>query len=350
MVVTGLGGALQPSFYFLSRSQSSSNMATITSPRTDPIQRITSPSISSANGTPTSSVRPSLELPRANGPLSPATQQNAAPIAATAQRRNRAALRDYYNLKAKAPRTGVGPEQRNITRTASVTSIASDSTITSSTAVPESTASVLSAQLDEPSFAADKYVTELLKTASLQDLLKTEGALVSEVRNLDGERKALVYDNYSKLIKAVGTIAEMQKGMHKNGEQDRFASMLARQRDRQPAGLDGVKEGGEQLDGLLRIMKELNPGKRESAKEVVESRRQRRQKETVNWALSVPDRLQRLLDGEQWDEAENLHTSLTEVLRHWEGVAGVDELRRTCAEIMESTKDKADEESKDDAG
>ena len=318
-------------------------MATITSPRPDPVQRITSPSIPSTSGTPSSSVRPSLEVQRPNNPLSPTLQHNAVPPAATVQRRNRAALRDYYNLKAKAPSAAGAPEQQNVGRTASITSIASGSTVTSSTAAVESTTSSLTAQLDDPGFNADAYVTELLRTASLRDLLKTEGALISEVRTLDGERKALVYDNYSKLIKTVGTIAEMQKGMHKDGDHDRLASMLGRRKEQQAVGLDGVREVGEHVDGLLRIMKELNPGKKANTNEVFESREQRAQKETVKWALSAPDRLQRLLDDDRRDEAEHLHSSVLDLLGNWKGVAGTDELRQKCAAIMDSATELPEE-------
>ncbi|KAJ9611698.1 hypothetical protein H2200_004882 [Cladophialophora chaetospira] len=325
-------------------------MATITSPRPDPIARITSPSIPSTSGTPTSSVRPSLDVPRASNVTSPVLQQNAATGPATAQRRNRAALRDYYNLKAKASPAVGGPERRDISRTASITSIGSDSTITSSTAVAESTFSSLTAQLDDSSFDADAYVVELLKTASLRDILKIESALVSEIRTLDGERKALVYDNYSKLIKAVGTIAEMQKGMHKDAHQDRLASVLGKQNNQQPAGLDGVKEVGEKLDGLLKVMKELSLGEKPKSVQVTGAARQNRQKETVKWALDAPERLQRLLNEDRREEAENLHTSVLDLLRRWEGIDGVDELKHKCAEVMRRQQGESDDEHEDDAG
>jgi vacuolar protein sorting-associated protein 51 len=319
-------------------------MATITSPRPDPVQRITSPSIPSTSDTPSSSLRPSLETPRPANPSSPAVQQNATP--AVAQRRNRAALRDYYNLKSKAASSATAsPDQREITRSASITSVASDSTITSAPGGPDSTTSPLTAQLDDPSFTADTYVAELLKTASLRDLLKTESALVSEVRNLDGERKALVYDNYSKLIKAVGTIAEMQKGMHKGAQQDRFAGMLGERKTQgQPAGLDGVKEVGEQLDGLLRIMKELNPGAKDRVKEVGRASRLRRQQESVRWTLDAPERLRRLLDEGRREEAERLYVEVLDLLRRWKSVGGVDELRRDCAEVMSSAREETGEQ------
>ncbi|KIY02948.1 uncharacterized protein Z520_01413 [Fonsecaea multimorphosa CBS 102226] len=334
-------------------------MATIAPARSDspanPVQRITSPSIPSPGGTPSSSVRPSVDLPRNNAPSSsPSLQQNAtlAGPASTTQRRNRAALRDYYNLKSKGASAAVH-EHRDISRTASITSTASDSTIaTTSTAVPETTTSSLTAHLDDPTFDTETFVSDLLKTASLRDILKTESALVSEIRTLDGERKALVYDNYSKLIKAVGTIAEMQKGMHKDKEQDIRASVLARQKGEQNPGLGGVALLGEKLDGLLKVVKEFSPGTAdgERATQSVEARRKRTQKETVRWALDAPVRLQEMMDRGQREEAEREYISVTEVLENWKGVRGVEELRGKCAKVMENTKEETSASEQGDSG
>ncbi len=303
-------------------------MATISSPRSESpaisIPRITSPSIPSTSGTPVSSVRPSFEVTR-NNSASPSLQ-HASPIANPAQRRNRAALRDYYNLKGRGP----SGADYDLSRKASIASNTSESTITSPTVVPES--STLTAQLDDPYFDAEAYVSDLLKTATLQDILKAESALVSEVRNLDGERKALVYDNYSKLIKAVGTVAKMQKGMHKR-EPNRF-SALGMQKDTTPS-LEGVEKLGEKLDGLLKIVKDLGPVQREDTQRLVEAREQRRQKETVKWALDAPNRLQAMIERGQKAEAAKEYDSIKALLDQWNGVGGVDELRAECARVID---------------
>lgn len=336
-------------------------MATITSPRSEspanPIPRITSPQIPqspSISGTPTSSVRPSIEIPVRTNSSSPSRQQQNATATSTPagpqtqQRRNRAALRDYYNLKGKAPSgtggaVGGGNGGQNMSRTASIASNASDSTMTSSAThqIPDSASAALPAQLDDPSFDAEAHVSELLKTASLRDILRTESVLVSEIRTLDGERKALVYDNYSKLIKAVGTIAEMQKGMHKRGEyygqqQDRFSAALGRN-EVQSLGLEGVEKLGGKLDTLVTVVKELAPAKTEGEANDGHSLRNRdltRQQETVKWALGAPSRLQDLVARQELDEARREHEAVLEVLTHWKGVPGVDELQAKCASLM----------------
>ncbi|KAI1620760.1 Vps51/Vps67-domain-containing protein [Exophiala viscosa] len=311
-------------------------MASITSPRPESpaIPRITSPSTPSASGTPTSSVRPSFDIPRSDT-ASPALPQHGTPVPNPAQRRNRAALRDYYNLKARNAAAGAGAgADYDLSRKTSIVSNASDSTITSYPAANADSSS-LTTQLDEPSFDAEAYVSELLKTASLRDILKTESALVSEIRNLDGERKALVYDNYSKLIKAVGTIAEMQKGMHKR-EPDRL-SVLGIRKDPEP-GLDGVEKLGEKLDGLLETVKQLGPQQTEDTKIFVEAREKRRQKETVKWALDAPSRLRGMLARGDRDGAEQEYQSALQLLDQWKGVTGVSGLRVRCEQIMKQSE------------
>ena len=281
-------------------------MATITSPRIEsPAGQITSPSAPSSPSltgteTPTSSVRPSIDLSR----------NDSKPTSGPAQRRNRAALRDYYKLKSQPKPSS------DLSRTASITSNASDSTITST--LNNDTSPLLS-KLDDPSFEADKFISSLLASATLRDILRTESALVSEIRNLDGERKALVYDNYSKLIKAVGTIGQMQRGMQK-GE----------------GGLDGVEKLEKKLMGLQVVVEELGTEKGEDQNE--ERKKLKKQKEVVKWVLGAPSRLQRFCEEGKREYAELEWAKVKQVLDRWEGVKGVDEVRMGCAEAMKTQR------------
>ncbi len=159
-------------------------MSTIASPRdpSTPLRRVPSAIV-----TPTSSTRPSLEAARSsvtspvhsNGPTT-----GPLPVA---KRANRAALREYYNLRAAAaaaapPRIGVE--------------------------LPDSEVPV--SDMDIPGFKTDEYVAKVVAENSLEDLLRLYTRVVGEVRALDAEKKALVYDNYSKLIAATETIRKVQ--------------------------------------------------------------------------------------------------------------------------------------------
>lgn len=49
----------------------------------------------------------------------------------------------------------------------------------------------------------------VLGREGLEGVMRVEAGILSEMRGLDGERKALVYDNYSKLIAATETIKKV---------------------------------------------------------------------------------------------------------------------------------------------
>ncbi|KYK54749.1 hypothetical protein DCS_06709 [Drechmeria coniospora] len=164
-------------------------MSTIASPRdrsVTPLRRLPS-----AGNTPTSSSRPSLDggAPAA----SPASTANPGQAAAP-KRSNRAALREYYNISA-----------------AESTEAAAASTQIARIEVPDS--EVPASDLDVADFDASAYVDKVMATCGLEDLLRLYTQVVGEVRALDAEKKALVYDNYSKLIAATETIRKMRANM-----------------------------------------------------------------------------------------------------------------------------------------
>lgn len=147
-------------------------MSTIASPRDASFRRLPS-------GTPTSSTRPSLDGPPSGvtSPVPSSAQPHQLP-----KRSNRAALREYYNLRAAAaPRIEV----------------------------PDS--EVPSSDLDAADFNADEYVAKVVAGSSLEEMLRLYTRVVGEVRALDAEKKALVYDNYSKLITATETIRKVNQ-------------------------------------------------------------------------------------------------------------------------------------------
>lgn len=261
--------------------------------------------------TPASSVRASLDLPPGARSTSPAAGN-------PAQRRNRAALRDYYNLKAKGH---PGPAQ-GLSRTASITSTASDGTVISTVLAPSNdAASNVPPELDDPAFNAEDYVQSLLKTSSLRSILRTEATLISEVKNLDGERKALVYDNYSKLIKATQTIGNMQEGLNARnvGDLEKL----------QPA-----------IAGIGKMAEELNSLERSDG--VARADRKGKQKrELVRWVVGAPARFELYVEEGRRDEMQSEWKDISNALNKWQGVNGVELIQSKCEEIMAIATDDA---------
>lgn len=264
-------------------------MSTISSPR---------PSIASIGSPPppsNGSRRTSLEIPSsADGR---AASRSPAPTA----RRNRAALRDYYNLKPAGSRAS---------------SVASSVTATPSSPVQPNAAdtSFLASELDSEEFSPEAYVQNLLATSNLATVLRAEGSLVSEIKTLDGERKALVYDNYSKLIGAVETIGKMRGNMEEEGKMTVTKTLS-------PAV-------GYIADAAGALVKEGKAGGDHGR------RKWREQQETVRWVLNAPRRLELLVEEGKREQAEADWEEVRTLLDTWHGVAGVRDVRVQCEKVM----------------
>ena len=157
----------------------------------------------------------------------------------------------------------------------------------------------------------------------LEGVLRVEGGLINEIKGLDGERKALVYDNYSKLITATDTIRKMRSNMDPltptTSTLGPAISYIAEMAGGLAMGEKGKGEGGE-TGGVQR------------GNEHEEKRR--KQRNTVRWVLGTARRLGGLLDEGRRGEAEKDWDEVKGLLRKWEGVAGVEEVRDECERIM----------------
>ncbi|KAJ2003613.1 hypothetical protein GGI04_002907, partial [Coemansia thaxteri] len=65
--------------------------------------------------------------------------------------------------------------------------------------------------IDGQAFDARKYLKKLLVEEGVAGLLAKDNQLVSEVRQIDGDMKTMVYENYSKFISATETIGKMKR-------------------------------------------------------------------------------------------------------------------------------------------
>ena len=232
---------------------------------------------------------------------SPASSRTASPGPHPSRARaNRAALRDYYGLKTSAP---------------------ADSTPEPSPQLPyEEQNSVASSEFDDESFDAEAYVRKTLATKHLDEILRIESSLISEIKSLDGEKKALVYDNYSKLITATDTIRKMRDNMGPLMPEDsalndniahiaETAKSLAIKLPRAPIDLDQDHE--------------------------VEEPTNEKEVSTVKWVLDAPQRLRMLLQDERREEAEEDWNEAKRLLNQWKGVSDVEDVQNECRKVME---------------
>ncbi|RAH66984.1 uncharacterized protein BO66DRAFT_422534 [Aspergillus aculeatinus CBS 121060] len=304
-------------------------MSTLSSPR---------PSIASSRAhspTPTSSHRPSLDTLNTNlgyngggGGLSASSTPSTARAVSPSlhPRRNRAALRDYYNLRPSdaAGTGGAGRRSRSIPRPSEDPSVNHNNH-------PSSSVVATGTELDSPDFDPQRYVNQLLATSSLSTVLKAENTLVGDIRTLDSERKALVYDNYSKLIRAVETIGKMRRSMDERGAPLTMTKTLG------PA----IAFVAETAGGLIQEGEEQQRRIQEAKAATVGAERRKAERLTVQWVLGAPERLEKLVAEGKAEEAEKDWEEVRKLLGKWEGVKGVAEVREACEKVM----DRGDESS-----
>ncbi|MCJ1475204.1 hypothetical protein MMC13_003864 [Lambiella insularis] len=241
--------------------------------------------------TPTSSRRTSTDTVPRSHDTSPARLPH--------RRGNRAALRDYYGLRNAA--------------SAEETS-----------GVQHEDAEVKESELDQEGFDAEGYVRKVLRKENLEGVLKIEGGLVNEIRGLDGERKALVYDNYSKLITATDTIRKMRTNMDPlTPTTSNLAPAIAhiattaaslahalRDRVKVPSIVENVEVMGLDDEG------------------------RERQRQTVRWVLDAPRRLQQSVESGERERARRDWEEVRDLLNQWNGTKGVEETRQACEQAL----------------
>lgn len=279
-------------------------MSTIASPRESSLANRKLPTIS----TPTSSSRPSIDSPSNIRSADVSPNRNAAPQ----PRRNRAALREYYNLKKEEKADDAGSEY----------------SINDHSDVPES-------EMDREGFDAEAYIKHVLETQSLEELLKTYNQVLTgehpflispikpyltspDIRALDAEKKALVYDNYSKLISATETIRRMRANMDPLNP---MAATLG------PA-IAEIYERADRVKAELRAS--MTPAQRFQAEvseeEKAKATRLARSRDLARRVLNVPERLRQLVAEGKMDEARAEWEAPLALLLRWkaEGKGGKD--------------------------
>ncbi|EMR08430.1 hypothetical protein PNEG_03263 [Pneumocystis murina B123] len=66
-------------------------------------------------------------------------------------------------------------------------------------------------ELDTDNFNLEEYIKETERNDP-DKLLKLENTLIKEIRNLESEKKVLIYDNYRKLLSIADIIQKMKNG------------------------------------------------------------------------------------------------------------------------------------------
>lgn len=156
--------------------------------------------------------------------------------------------------------------------------------------------------------------------------------IAAEIRNLDSDRKSLVYDNYSKLLAATSTIRRMRTNMDPLAPTTHTLGPAISHIAETAASLSSSKhvlpERRTDLGLGISVHVEGENGDREDVARKI------KEKDTVKWVLDTPRRLRELIDQEKEEEAEEEWEEVSKTLKKWWGVAGVKELWQECEDVL----------------
>jgi vacuolar protein sorting-associated protein 51 len=320
-------------------------MSTIASPRdpSTPIPRRMNSSQAIASTPPRSSLdNPVSTTGSPNPNSSSSTTAGNASVPGSGKRANRAALREYYNLK-KA--TNSGGASGAATPTVEISNFDTLSQTSSSDAHANETL-IPPSDMDLPSFNVDTYVSQVLANQGLADLLGTYARVLSEIRALDAEKKALVYDNYSKLISATETIRKMRGAMD---PLQPVAATLDPAIEKVYALAKEVNaslgRGGREASAEGQRAKENGA----SASDDDRARKRKRTRELAIEVLGTPERMRQLVAEGKVEEAQKLWERPRQLLEIWKekGLGGADV--QACLDEGDGVLGSADDGSGDDS-
>ncbi|KAK9472197.1 Vps51/Vps67-domain-containing protein [Dipodascopsis tothii] len=177
------------------------------------------------------------------------------------------------------------------------------------------TAGVTRTEVDRADFDAQAYLSKIIKDSGARELLGTESTLLHEIRTLEAEGKALVYDNYNKLISATETIKSMRGSM--DPLQPTTSAL-------EPA----VAHIAEVSTALISTLSER---RRDSGADAPLSGKRAA---IVRYMLEAPGELRRLVAAGERAEALERWRELDPLLAKWAAVGGVAEVRQECIESI----------------
>lgn len=201
-------------------------------------------------------------------------------------------MRNYYNLKKAEEAKGK-----------------EDDTSSEFSVNDHALSDVVESELDAEGFDAEKWVKEVLGKEDLGGVLRAYGGILSDIRALDAEKKALVYDNYSKLIAATETIRKMRANMDPlNPMASTLDPAIAAIYQRANTIKEELRNS---LPKNLRQEIEMDEDKRKEAE------KRRRMQEAVRRVLDTPERLRVLVNEGRIEEAKEAWVPVLRVLEGW---------------------------------
>ncbi|CDH48840.1 vacuolar protein sorting-associated protein 51homolog [Lichtheimia corymbifera JMRC:FSU:9682] len=173
--------------------------------------------------------------------------------------------------------------------------------------------------IDSDTFEPNKYFSRLLKEKTLSGLIKRDNELVAEIREIDGDMKTLVYENYSKFISATDTIRKMKSNVESmESEMSRLndsMNSITQQCTNITNALGPNREKIQRLTNVHNLLKRLQ------------------------FIFELPDRLGRCLANGHYAQAVKYYTKAKRLLNHYQHLSAFKGIERDSETIINKIRD-----------
>ncbi|KNC97850.1 uncharacterized protein SPPG_06846 [Spizellomyces punctatus DAOM BR117] len=169
--------------------------------------------------------------------------------------------------------------------------------------------------IDNHAFNAELHLNKLMNEMALPDLIQRDNELVAEIKQLDGDMKTLVYENYSKFISATDTIRKMKTNVENmESEMDQLSKSIAKISDSSTTinnGLQDQRAKLHQLNGVDNLLKKLN------------------------FVIELPNRLHECVDKGQHAQAVRYYSRVSNLLERYRHMSVFSKIEEECRTIID---------------
>ncbi|KAJ3274532.1 Vacuolar protein sorting-associated protein 51 [Terramyces sp. JEL0728] len=168
--------------------------------------------------------------------------------------------------------------------------------------------------IDGPTYHAELSFNMAIKEQTLPELIANNNSLVSDLKDIDGKLKTLVYQNYSKFLTASDTIRQikttaddMDTQIQKlQGKMDQIKHSLTSLSDNLTPAQEKIKE----LDGVDILVKKLN------------------------FIIDLPLRLTKLLESKNYVESVMFYAKTIDLLEHYKHIPMFNQIADECVILI----------------
>ncbi|KAG0199539.1 Vacuolar protein sorting-associated protein 51 [Mortierella sp. GBA30] len=168
--------------------------------------------------------------------------------------------------------------------------------------------------LDSHAFEVDKYMHKMFVEKQLPGLIQADNELVADIRQLDGDMKTLVYENYSKFLSATDTINKMKSNVDNlESEMSRLTQNIGKIAISSSAihsSLGSKREKIRQLNGVHSLLTKLQ------------------------FVFELPTNLHQCLETESYTQAVRSYCRTLHLLQHFKHLTVFTGIERECKIIM----------------